>query len=179
MHAQILHRLQPRPATAVAVVALIFATTSVAIAKPDGAAVDKDEVSVASATGGLTTTTVGEEETIPLTGDFTFTQRVGEAVLLTATAEITRSATADCDLHVVVTSGRPEEVGLEMVDLWERGFHGGQSDSESLPAPAVDTVRTLRSFAQVLSAGEVGCDAAGDGETFTVSLRVSIVTFRN
>ncbi len=179
-------RLAPSPAVIVAALTLVFALAGVAVGAKT---TDRDEVTVVTATGGPVSTTGPEEGSnhiqaaIPLSIE-SFTQRAGESVLLNATADVERtSPTNPCDVEVVVfTSDEPQGAGLHMRDLSERGDHGDATASEGLPAPASDTVRTLEALVAVApfeegQGGEFGfCD---ESDTFSASVRVSIVTLRN
>jgi hypothetical protein len=177
-------RFAPSPGVIVAALALVFALAGVAVGAKT---VDRDEVTVVTATGGPVSTTGPEdsnftEVAIPLSIE-SFTQRAGESVLLNATADIQRtSATNPCDVEVVVTAGDGQGAGLHMQNLSERGDEGDATASEGLPAPASDTVQPLDAFVRVIAfeegqGGEFGfCE---ESDTFLASVRVSIVTLRN
>ncbi len=181
-----LSRVISRPGVIVAALALVFALAGVAVGADK---INRDEVTVVTATGGPVSTTGPEEGSnhiqvaIPLSIE-SFTQRAGESVLLNASADVQRTSPVNpCDVEVVVfTSDEPQGAGLHMQDLSERGDHGDSTASEGLPAPASDTVRTLEALVAVApfeegQGGEFGfCD---ESDTFSASVRVSIVTFRN
>ncbi len=183
-----LSRIGPSPGVIVAALALVFALAGVAVGAKS---TDRDEVTVVTATGGPVSTTgpdEGHDHTevaLPLSIG-SFTQRAGESVLLNATADVQRtSPTNPCDVEVVVFTGDqlvPVGAGLHMQDLSERGDEGDGTASEGLPAPASDTVQPLTALVRVFAfeegqGGEFGfCE---ETDTFSVSVRVSIVTLRN
>jgi hypothetical protein len=189
-------RLAPSPAVIVAALALVFALTGAAVA---GNKINKDEVTVVTATGS-DEKVVGphkegpgfSEEEIPLSID-SYTHRAGESVLLNATARIEQTSLPnvggpECDVRVVVHMSDPGHegggdtgAGLEMLWLTERGDPGDATDSEGLPAPATDTERSLTALVSVApyDGPDAIEDACDETDEFTVSVRVSIVTLRN
>lgn len=185
-----LRRFIPTPATIVSVIALLFAMTGGAIAADK---LNKDEVTVVTVTGGpIDVITPGEAVAIPLTVP-TFTQKAGEPVLLSATILVTYTpspesgdpAFSPCDLFVDVfdsatSSYYVSDVGLKMRRLGERGDYGDLNDSGAIPAPTSDTLRTLTVLAEKRPNPDAPCDTAeAQAQVHTVSVRVSIVTYRN
>lgn len=165
------------PSTILAIFALLFAMAGGAVAKDK---IDKDEVTVVTTTGEVTTTAPGLY-TIPLT-DPTFTQKAGEVALISAEVEMEPENFSDCDVRVVVAGIAP--LGLEMPMLTSRGDVGDPGASQALAAPEADREITLTAEASVEEFEEAGppdgqCKDGGDPVSFTVSLRVSISTLRN
>lgn len=192
MRAQPFSHLRPTPATVIALLALVFATTGVAAAKPADK-VDKDEVTLVTLTGGPVDTTVPNEEVpITLNGEstFSFTQKAGEAVQLIAEAALVETAgVGECGVDVIVYDSLnvdPEgrTWGTRSSAFRERGDFGeGTTDIDGLPAPASDRTVTLTAFARETDGCDETslCETEGDCEedTWSVSLRVTIVTIRN
>lgn len=178
----------PRPssATVIAFVALVFAMAGGAVAKDK---IDKDEVTVVTTTGGPVQSVNPSEEPpeaeIPLSNP-TFTQKAGEAALVSAEADISGvpQETANCDLFVVVSDRAGSLIGLFMEQLARRGDPGTLGGSRAVAAPATDREITLSAFAQEAippddQGNPVPDEGQCDAETFTVSVRVSITTLRN
>lgn len=182
------HIRAPSPGVVIAALALVFAMTGAAVA---GDKLNKDEVTVVTTTGGpVDVVAVGTEVAIPLTNP-SFTQKAGEAVLLSATILVTYDpppgdpAFAPCDLFVIVSDSATSsyyvsDVGLHMTRLAERGDHGDLNDSGAIPAPTSDTLRTLTVTAEKHPNPDHLCDSADNiAQVHEVSVRVSIVTYRN
>ena len=158
MRARLLSHLRPSPATAIALVALVFATTGGIVAKPPSEKPGQDEVTLVTLTGGpVDTTTSGEQVPIPLNGaaTFVFTQRAGEAVQLILTVDATGPATF-CDMAAIVY-GEGIPLGARVDVFSNKGEVGEGSGIGGLPAPATDTIVTLKAIAME-SAGS--CDQA-------------------
>lgn len=147
MRGRVLSNLRPTPATAVALIALLFAMTGNVGAAPR---------TLANLAGGPVQTPtytdddqVGNiEVNIPLNGSakYTFVQKAGEAVLITALATLTLSPTTNfCGATLRVRgiagetpNGPASWVGLTMTAHSNKGDYGELSDSEALPAPGAD-----------------------------------------
>lgn len=198
-----------RPATALGLVAIVFAMTGNAGAAPR---------TIATLTGGpvQTPTLTSEEEigaievNIPLNGapSYSFTQKAGEALLISAEAVLTPGSTNNfCGARVSVRGVVDENVfpnsaawlGLNMTQHTNKGDYGELTDSRAIPAPAAN--RTIEIEAVVVE-GEMGqphleqfygsdtCDGFGPGsdpnsqdydpyqDDWTASVRVTIVSFR-
>ncbi len=188
-----LSRIGPSPGVIVAALALVFALAGVAVGAKT---TDRDEVTVVTTTGSASAHGPVEHEPgdvseteIQLTPIDSYTQRAGESVLLNGTIDVQNISPyeqAPCDVFVRVFSGESGgdegRAGLIMAYLFERGEVGDAADSEGLPAPAVDTTRTLKAEVMVdpfdeHQGGDFGdCDPS---DTYNVSVRVSIVTLRN
>jgi hypothetical protein len=89
------------------------------------------------------------EVTIPLNGasSYTFTQKAGEALLITAEAVMTSGSTANfCGAQVSVRGVADENVfpnsagwlGLNMTQHTNKGDYGELTDSRAIPAPAAN-----------------------------------------
>ena len=209
MRSKVLSYLRPTPATALGLVAIVFAMTGNAGAAPR---------TIATLSGGpvQTPTLTSEEEigtvevNIPLNGQpsYSFTQKAGEALLITAEAVLTPGATTNfCGARVSVRGVGDENVfpnssawlGLNMTQHTNKGDYGSLTDSRAIPAPAA--TRTIEIEAVVVEGeasqphleafyGSDTCDGFGPGsdpnnidydpyqDDWTASVRVTIVSFR-
>lgn len=184
MHAKFISYLRPTPATAIAMVALVFAMTANAGAGP--------RTLVNLSGGPVTTTSPNTDVTIPLNGQatYSFTQKAGEAVQVIATFDADAgtgpSGASFCNLLLMVYGDKIQaryDVKSEAGELGEGSAVGGRA------APATDTTVTLRAIARELSdPTESQCDQANseepstdpvDQDTWTVSVRVTVHTIRS
>jgi hypothetical protein len=193
------------PIAALAFIALIFALTSNAGAAPR---------TIATLTGGPVQTPtytaddqVGNVEVnIPLSGAaaYSFTQRAGEALLFTAEAVLSHSASSNfCGARVSVrgVGASGGLLNLNMTSHTNKGDYGELADSRAIPAPAanrtieieavvVEGQRNDPGLAQLYGPGDT-CDGFGPQaedpndpdydpgqDDWTASVRVSIVSFR-
>lgn len=175
------HARAPSPAIFVAALALVAAMTGAAVAG-DKSNADKDEVTVVTTTGGPVDV-IDPDIPVEITlTDPSFTQTAGEAVLLTATIEVSypdrEEFSHGCDVFVDLFDPTTDgTVGFTMVRLWERGAFGDTTGTTGVSAPTSDTLRTLTVLARI--GGSEGSSCAFTGDVYTVSVRVSIVTYRN
>lgn len=203
MRSKILSYLRPTPATALGLVAIVFALTGSAGAAPR---------TIATLTGGpvQSPTLTSEEEigaievNIPLNGaaSYSFTQRAGEALLFTAEAVLTHSSSSNfCGARVSVrgVGASGGLLNLSMTSHTNKGDYGELADSRAIPAPAAN--RTIQIEAVVVEGeasqphleafyGSDTCDGFGPGsdpnsqdydpyqDDWTASVRVTIVSFR-
>jgi hypothetical protein len=185
MRPDLFSRLRATSVTAIALVALVLASTGAAVGKPATEPPGGNEVTLVTLTGGpVSTTTPGAQVPIPLNGEstFVFTQKAGEAIELILTANPSGDTATFCDMAAIVY-GDGIPLGAR-VDLFSnKGEVGLGSAIGGLPAPATDTIVTLKAITMESSEfcdGEVpGEPGPADTDTWTVSVRVTIVTLRN
>jgi len=173
-------RLVPTPATVLSAIALLFAMAGGAVAADR---INRDEVTVVTTTGGpVDVIQTDDPVAVPLVSP-SFTQKAGEAVMVTAQILVSYPGRVDgshgCDVFVdLFDSSNSGEAGFEMRRLWERGAFGDPTGTTGLPAPASDTIRTLTAEARLVTGG-FSCAGNPDEWVYRVSVRVSIVTYRN
>ena len=179
------------PAFVALVVLMLAATATIgASSKPIA---DKDEVSIITITGGpVDTTTQGAEVTIPLNGQdrFVFTQRAGDVVQIvtavTADPNTAPGTSGFCDMTAIVYDDGTN-IGTRADFSTNKGEYGeGGAGITALAASATDRTVTLTAFARE---DFDFCDEDlydNDGllfdsgpDTWTVSVKVSIITVRN
>jgi hypothetical protein len=182
-------------AVGIAVLAVLLITTGNATAQKAGKAKpNTDEVSIVSlASNTVTVTELGYDKEVPLLLDgkptYTFTQRAGEAVIVSAVADMQPIGDTNfCQVDVRVidaTEGHPGDLGLYMTAHTNKGDPGESGDSTVLVAPASNRTRTVRAFSY-LPDYENGCDMEMEGEddppyddAWSVSVRVSVITLRS
>jgi hypothetical protein len=189
VRAKLLSHLLPTPTTTMALVALVFATIVAPVgAKPAIEQPDKDEVTLVTLTGGpVDTTTPGADVEIELNGEpaFTFIQKAGEAVELILTPSTSGNANFCNVTTIIYADDKP--LGARVDEFSNKGEVGEGSDIGGLAAPASDTTITLKALTR--ESGEScdqdvyndeGTEIIDSGpDTWTVSVRVTIVTLRN
>jgi hypothetical protein len=155
---------------------------------------NKDEVTVVTLTGGPVQTGAADQEvTIPLNGasTYSFTQHAGEALQLITRVDADKGTSSFCEISTYVfdtvgssSNNNGGTMGTRVDNATDRGGPGfGLADISGLPAPASDTTVTLRAFTQE---NGPNCDnpnipttGTGNDDSWTVSVRVSVVTLRN
>ena len=191
MRVPAISRLQLSPATLVAILVLVFATSGVALG---AGRVDKSEVNLVTFAGSADTTGPHVQETILLNGQpsYTFTQLAGEAVQLIASVDAIPNPATFCGVTTIVygttTDGADDGSEPDLLPLGTRvdlhsnkGELGEGSDVGGIAAPAADRSVTLQAITRETDM----CDADPPHEevdaddTWNVSLSLTLLILRN
>lgn len=156
----------------------VWAGTTIQASAKSNAVRGPVNVTGTTGTSGAIQGPTSEPVTISL-DNATFQQKAGQVLLVAAEARLDTApdqSTATCDVEVAV-AGSPGELGLDLVRLARRGdVTTTLGDSQAIAAPAADRTITLSAWTHVYTppgSDELTC--ASD-ETYSISLRVSIVS---